>query len=120
MQLEDYLEFEKHETKFGPVERIRIKGHRISIEHVVEPFNAGVPPATIATQYYPSLTLEEIYAAITYYLHNQKAVDDYIRHGEAIAEKYYQEYLQREPDAVTLRLRAAKAQKLEEILQSHG
>lgn len=120
MQLEDYLEFEKHETKFGPVDRIRIRGHRISIEHVIEPFIAGVPPETIASKYYPTLALEEIYAAITYYLHNRKDVDQYIRHGEAIAEKFYQEHLQKEPDALTLRLQALKAEKLEQVLQSHG
>ncbi len=28
MQLEDYFELEQLETKFGPVEQIRIKGHR--------------------------------------------------------------------------------------------
>jgi uncharacterized protein (DUF433 family) len=120
MQLEDYFEFEKHDTKFGPVDRIRIKGHRISIENVIEPFVAGVPPDTIASKYFPSLTLEEIYAAITYYLHNRNAVDEYIRHGDAIAEKFYQEYLQKEPDEMMLRLRTLKAEKLEEVLQSHG
>ena len=35
MQLEDYFEFENLPSKFGQVERIRIKGHRISIEHVL-------------------------------------------------------------------------------------
>ena len=47
MQLEDYFEFEKFETKHGPVERIRIKGHRIAIEHVVELFNQGLSPERI-------------------------------------------------------------------------
>ena len=36
MQLEDNFEFETFDSKFGPVERIRIKGHRIAIEHVIE------------------------------------------------------------------------------------
>jgi len=36
MQLEDYFDFETCETKFGPVERIRIKDHRISIEYVIK------------------------------------------------------------------------------------
>ena len=48
---------------------------------------------------YPTLTLEQVYAAITYYLHNKAEVDDYIRRGEVIAEAYYQEYLQQEPYA---------------------
>lgn len=120
MRLEEYFDFEKFDTKFGPVERIRIKGHRISIEHVIEPFNAGVPPETIANKYYPSLGLEQIFATITYYLQNREAVDRYIRHGEAIAEKFYQEHLQIQPDELTQRLRALKAERIEQVLQSHG
>jgi uncharacterized protein (DUF433 family) len=97
MRLEDYFEFEKFDTKFGEVQRIRIKGHRIAIEHVLEQFKAGMQPDQIQREVYPTLTLEEVYATITYYLHNQAAVDEYIRKGEAIAEAYYQEYQQRGP-----------------------
>jgi uncharacterized protein (DUF433 family) len=111
MQLEDYFEFEKFETKFGPVERIRIKGHRISIEHVIEFFSQGLAPDVIQRDQYPSLTLEEVYATITYYLHNKPQVDDYIRRGEEVAEAYYQEYLQQEPDEVGKRLRALAAER---------
>src|SRR5436190_1545791 len=97
MQLEDYFEFETFETKFGPVERIRIKGHRISLENVIEFFKQGMQPDQIQREMYPSLTLEEVYAAITYYLHNKEAVDDYIKRGDKIGDAYYQEYLQRGP-----------------------
>jgi uncharacterized protein (DUF433 family) len=97
MQLEDYFEFEKFDTKFGEVERIRIKGHRIAIEHVLEHFKAGMQPDQIQREMYPTLTLEEVYATITYYLHNREAVDEYDRKGEAIAEAYYQEYQRRGP-----------------------
>jgi uncharacterized protein (DUF433 family) len=97
MQLEDYFEFEKLDTKFGQVERIRIKGHRIAIQDVLEHFKAGVQPDQIQREVYPALTLEEVYATITYYLHNQGAVDEYIRKAEAIADAYYQEYQRRGP-----------------------
>ncbi len=110
MQLEDYFDFEKFDTKFGVAERIRIKGHRISIEHVIEYFNQGMDPDQIQREMYPSLTLEEVYATITYYLHNKAAVDEYNRRGEEVAEAYYQEYL-KQPDALTLRLRALAAQR---------
>ncbi len=110
MQLEDYFDFEKFDTKFGPVERIRIKGHRISIEHLIEYFNQGMGPDQIQREMYPSLTLEEVYATITYYLRNKAAVDEYNRRGEEVAEAYYQEYL-KQPDALTLRLRALAAQR---------
>ena len=93
MQLEDYFEFEKFDTPYGPVERIRIKGHRIAIEHVLEFYNKGVSAEEIAKVHYPTLTLEEVYATLTYYLHNKAAVDAYNERGEAIADAYYQEWL---------------------------
>ena len=97
MQLEDYFEFEKFDTKHGVAERIRIKGHRIAIEYVIECFNQGMQPDKIVREIYPTLTLEEVYATITYYLHNKETVDEYNRRGEAVAQGYYQEYLQRGP-----------------------
>lgn len=97
MQLEDYFEFEMLDTKHGVAERIRIKGHRISIENLIEPYNAGVAPEVIARDYHPSLTLEQVYATITYYLHNKTVVDAYIERGEKVADAYYQEYLQKGP-----------------------
>jgi uncharacterized protein (DUF433 family) len=97
MQLEDYFDFEKFDTKFGPVERIRIKEHRIAIENVIEFFDQGMPPDQIQREAYPSLTLEQVYATITYYLHNKAEVDEYNRRGEEVAEAYYQEYLVKGP-----------------------
>lgn len=93
MRLEDYFEFEKFDTKFGPAERIRIKGHRIRLENVVEYFNQGMEPKQIVGEIYRSLNLEEVYAAITYYLHNRAEVDAYIQRGQRIADAWYQEYL---------------------------
>ena len=110
MQLEDCFEFEKFDTKFGPVERIRIKGHRISIENVLEYFNQGMSPEQIQREVYPSLTLADVDVTIAYYLRNKPAVDEYIRRGEEIAEAYYQEYL-KQPSALTLRLKALAAER---------
>lgn len=111
MQLEDYFEFEKFDTKFGPVERIRIKGHRIAIEHVLDFFNRGMEPDVIQREQYSSLTLEEVYATITYYLRNKDKVDAYILHGEEIAEAFYQEYLAQPPHPMIKRLRELSAQQ---------
>jgi uncharacterized protein (DUF433 family) len=97
MQLEDYFEFEKFPTKFGPAERIRIKGHRISIEHVLEYHQQGMGPEAIVRDVYPSLTLEEVYATITYYLHNKAEVDAYLERGRKIEDAYYQEYQEQGP-----------------------
>ncbi len=70
MELEQYFDF------IGPDE-IKLKGHRIGIEHIVELFNLGHSPEQIA-QDYPGLALEAIYASITYYLHNREDVDAYV------------------------------------------
>jgi uncharacterized protein (DUF433 family) len=111
MQLEDYFEFETFETKFGPVERIRIKGYRLAIEHIVDCFRNGISPETIVREIYPNIDLEKVYATITYYLHNREKVDSYIRRCEEIGEQYYQEHKQQpEPDVVK-RLKALKAAK---------
>lgn len=97
MQLEDYFEFEKFETKHGLAECIRIKGHRIAIERVIEQFNAGLSPEAIVRDHYPTLTLAEVYATIAYYLHNKSELDEYVRKGDEVADAYYQEYLKRGP-----------------------
>lgn len=111
MQLEDYFEFEKFDTKFGPVERIRIRGHRITIQNIIDPFNQGLGPDVIQRDYCDTLTLEEIYATITYYLHNKAQIDDYIRRGEEVADAYYQEHLKRQPDEVTKRLQRLASER---------
>lgn len=58
MLLEDYFDF------VGPTE-IRLKGHRIGIEHVLAYYQQGYTPEAIA-QEFPGLDLEMVYATITY------------------------------------------------------
>jgi uncharacterized protein (DUF433 family) len=79
MQLEDYFDF------LGP-DDIRIKGHRIGIETVLYEFiHRHRTPEQIVDNY-RSLTLEEVYATILYYYHNQAAVtkylEDWLEHGD--------------------------------------
>jgi uncharacterized protein (DUF433 family) len=113
MQLEDYFEFEKFETKHGEVKRIRIKGHRIAIEHVLEPFRQGLEPGVIVRDIYPSLTLEEVYATILYYLHNKEMVEAYLEQGERMEDAWYREYLEKGPyflrDEARAQIAAVKA-----------
>lgn len=96
MQLEDYFDFEKFTTEYGEAECIRIKGHRIDIEMVIDEFLAGKQPNEILERF-PTLSLEKIYATIAYYLHNREEIDAYRERGKALAEAYYQEYLQHGP-----------------------
>ncbi|SRR5579871_6349137 len=87
MQLEDYFAFEK-----GPDwERIRVKGTRVDIDVLLDAFNQGVSAERIQ-QSFPTVTREQVYAAITYYLRNQQELDDYLRRGRAFDEAAYQEW----------------------------
>jgi uncharacterized protein (DUF433 family) len=71
MQLEDYFEFLRPDD-------IRIKGTRVGIETVLYDFiHRSRTPEEIA-QDYPSLTLEQVYATILYYLHSKEAVSKYL------------------------------------------
>ncbi|MEM8808116.1 MAG: DUF433 domain-containing protein [Cyanobacteria bacterium P01_D01_bin.44] len=57
---------------------IRLKGTRIGIETILNDFlYHGRTPDDIA-QAYPSLTLEQIYATLLYYFHNQQVIDQYL------------------------------------------
>jgi uncharacterized protein (DUF433 family) len=71
MPLEEYFDFQ------GPKD-IRVKGTRVGIETVLYDYvYRSCTPEDIAARY-PSLTLEQVYATITYYLHNQETVTGYL------------------------------------------
>ncbi len=57
---------------------IRIVGTRIGLEQIVDAYEAGATPEEIALRY-RALSLEEIYAAITYYLAHQTQVKNCLR-----------------------------------------
>jgi uncharacterized protein (DUF433 family) len=71
MQLEDYFNFLRPDD-------IRVKGTRIGIETILYDFIHRARTPEQILQSYPSLTLEQIYATITYYLHNKEAVSAYL------------------------------------------
>lgn len=98
MQLEDYFDF------LGPDE-IRVRDHRIGIEHVAERFNEGYSPEEIALDF-PGLSLEQVYATITYYLHNKSDVDTYMQRQISRCVEDYQAR-QTNPSPVVQRLRSA-------------
>lgn len=102
MQLEDYFDF------LAPND-IRIKGHRIGIESVLYQFiHRAQTPDEIAARF-PSLTLEEIYATILYYLHNKEQVDQYIADWLEFGRRAREEQ-ERNPSPAILKLRKIKAE----------
>ena len=108
MQLEDYFEF------LDP-DDIRLKGHRISIDDVIDYYLQGYSPEQILAEL-PSLNLEKIHATITYYLHNRADIDAYMLRLAKWWEQRYQEWLAAEPSPVVRRLRGLKSQRDKELL----
>lgn len=71
MQLEEYFDF------LAP-DDIRIRGTRVGIETVLyDHIHRSRTPEQIVASY-PSLTLEQAYATIVYYLRNRELVEDYL------------------------------------------
>lgn len=99
MELESYFEI------LGSQD-IRIKGTRIGIEIVIEDFLDGASPEEIVIRY-PSLSFEQVYATITYYLANREEVDAYIKAGWQEIEKAAQAQDENPPEVVK-RLRQLK------------
>ena len=103
MQLEEYFNF------LAPND-IRLKGTRVGIETILyEYIHRSQPPEAIARRY-PSVTLEQVYATITSYLHNKDAVDAYLtewlEHGQRMRREQ-----ERNPTPAILRLRRIKAER---------
>lgn len=108
MQLEKYFDF------LSP-DDIRIKGHRVGIDDVLAYYLEGYAPEEIAA-HLPTLSLEQIYATITYYLHNRAEMDAYLSRLSDWREQRYREWAAN-PSPVVQRLRALKAQRQKERVE---
>jgi uncharacterized protein (DUF433 family) len=64
-----------------------IAGTRVSLESVVRVFREGRSPETIAAECFPTLSLEQVYGAITYYLGHREEVDAYLAEAETAYER---------------------------------
>lgn len=60
-----------------PAGVLRIGDTRVSLDSVIIAFNQGSAPEQIIYDY-DSLTLSEVYAAISYYLQHREEVDSYL------------------------------------------
>lgn len=90
---------------------IQIKGHRLGIEHVLAFYHEGYTPDQIA-QEFPGLSLEVIYATITFYLANQLEIDTYLQRRQAAYERAYQDW-KNKPTPLVERLRTIREEQLE-------
>ena len=103
MQLEEYFDF------FAP-DDIRVKGTRVGIETILYDFlyRSRSPEDIVAR--YPSLTTEQVYATITYYLHNKEAVTAYLANWLENARRRREEQ-SCNPSPAMLKLRRVSAER---------
>jgi uncharacterized protein (DUF433 family) len=89
---------------------IRVKGTRVGIETILYDYiHRSQSPEAIAARY-PSLTLEQVYATITYYLHNRTKIEAYLVDWLAYGQRMREEQ-ERNPPPVIVRLRALAAER---------
>jgi uncharacterized protein (DUF433 family) len=103
MQLEDYFDF------LAPND-IRIKGSRVGIESVLYDYIYREQTPEAIVRRFPTLTLDEIYATILYYLRNRDKVEAYLKDWLEWGERVRAEQA-RNPPPVVVRLRALKAER---------
>jgi len=88
---------------------IRIKGTRVGIETVLEDYLDGTSPEEIAVRY-RTLTLEQVYATITFYLQRQAAIEQYLERWRSYAEAAWQAQ-RHNPSPAVKRLLVLKTQQ---------
>ena len=85
-----------------------LAGTRVTLDSVVYCFNHGMSAETILAEF-DTLGLAQVYGAITYYLENQAAVDDYLVRQKQRLDKMRQD-ADPLPQSLTQRLRVAGTQ----------
>jgi len=108
MELESYFDFVSDNA-------IRLKGTRIGIERILQDYELGATPEEIVIRY-PSLSLQQVYAAITYYLANRKAVDAYLERVRQQQEEAWEEQ-ERHPSEFVRSLRERLNRQRETFLK---
>ncbi|RKU39494.1 hypothetical protein C6496_01875 [Candidatus Poribacteria bacterium] len=103
MQVADYF-------NFLAADDIRIKGTRIGIESVLyEYIHRSQTPEAIAERFH-TVTLEQVYATILYYLQNREKVGTYLEDYLEYCRKAREEYEKNPPPGV-IRLRKILAER---------
>ena len=87
---------------------IKIAGSRVTLDTVVRAFGRGATAEEIAQQY-PSITLADTYATISYYLQHRAAVEKYLekrhKHAKVVREQNEKRF---DPSGIRARLLARK------------
>jgi len=111
MQLEEYFEFRDQDE-------VRIKGTRVGIEIVLTEYLNGRTAEEIALNY-PALSLEQIHASITFYLHSRASMDHYLARWRSFGVEARAAQEQNLP-AVVVRLREIAKQRRAHLVAGTG
>ena len=111
MQIEEYFNFLAEND-------IRIKGTRIGIETVLDEYIHDSKTAEAIADRYHTVTLEQVYATILYYLQNREKVGAYLEDYLEYCRKSREEY-EKNPPPVVLRLRKILAERQKTSDNSH-
>ncbi|MCC5655434.1 DUF433 domain-containing protein [Nostoc sp. XA010] len=89
---------------------MRLKGTRVGIETILYDFIHRCRTPEEISQSYPSVTLEQVYATILYYLHNKETVSAYIANWLEHSHRMREEQRCNPPPVVTklLKLKAER------------
>ncbi|MBK9124020.1 MAG: DUF433 domain-containing protein [Chloroflexi bacterium] len=85
--------------------RMRVSGTRVLLDLIVHAYHQGETPEHIV-QMYTTLSLDQVYLAIGYYLRHREAVDEYIKRMETEAEQLRQEWEAQHPPLTRAELEA--------------
>ena len=107
MQIETYFDFLAEDD-------IRIKGTRIGIETVLDEYIHNGKTAEAIADRYHTVTLEQVYATILYYLQNPEKVGAYLEDYLEYCRKSREEYEKNPPPGV-VRLRKLIAESQDGI-----
>lgn len=66
-----------------------VQSSRVSLDSIVYRFLEGLSPENIA-DCFPSLTLEQVYGAVAYYLGHREEIDTYLKDADADYEAFRQ------------------------------
>lgn len=86
----------------------RVRGSRVALASIVRVFQDGLSAESISRECFPSLSLEQVYGAITFYLAHRAEVDQQLAADDTAAEEWRQENRASQPEFVT-KMAAARA-----------
>jgi uncharacterized protein (DUF433 family) len=115
MVQKEYVTKLDYEFEGEPRIAYRIAGTRVSLDSVVLYWLQGESPESLVDSF-PSLTLEQVFGALAFYLANREEIDKYLDQGRADFDKMSRQWKERlietNPDLYQ-RLMAAKQRRVE-------